>query len=79
VAVIGLPHPRWGETVHAIAIPDAAPVSAAELITWSRQRLAHFKCPRSVEYVDALPRTATGKILKRELRSTRQDRPRVAS
>ena len=44
------------------------PVTGEELISWARERLAHFMCPQTVEFVDALPRTATGKILKRELR-----------
>lgn len=69
-AVIGVPDARWGEAVHAVIVPAHLPhASAAELIAWSRGRLAHFKCPRSVEFVGSLPRTATGKVLKRELRA----------
>jgi acyl-CoA synthetase (AMP-forming)/AMP-acid ligase II len=72
VAVVGRPDPVWGEAVHAVIIPVAgggAPVSAEELISWSRERLAHFKCPKSVEFTGSLPRTTTGKVLKRELRA----------
>ena len=69
VAVIGVPDDRWGETVKALVIraPGAA-VSAEELIAFARGRLAGYKLPRSVEFVDELPRTPSGKVLKRELR-----------
>jgi acyl-CoA synthetase (AMP-forming)/AMP-acid ligase II len=70
VAVLGRPDPTWGEAVHAVIIPAAGQaVPAAEIIAWCRDRLAHFKCPKSVEFTDALPRTTTGKVLKRELRA----------
>jgi acyl-CoA synthetase (AMP-forming)/AMP-acid ligase II len=72
VAVIGRPDAKWGEAVHAVIIPaagQAGAVSADEIIAWCRDRLAHFKCPKSVEFTAALPRTTTGKVLKRELRA----------
>jgi len=70
VAVLGRPEPTWGEAVHAVIIPAAGQtVSAGEIIAWCRDRLAHFKCPKSVEFTDSLPRTTTGKVLKRELRA----------
>ncbi len=70
VAVLGRPDPTWGEAVHAVIIPVAGQaVSADEVIAWCRDQLAHFKCPKSVEFVSALPRTTTGKVLKRELRA----------
>jgi acyl-CoA synthetase (AMP-forming)/AMP-acid ligase II len=70
VAVIGRPDPLWGETVHAVVRPAAgAQVSAQDLISFCRDRLAHFKCPKSVELSGPLPRTTTGKVLKRELRA----------
>lgn len=68
-AVIGVPHERWGETVKAIVAPrSGVRVDAQEVIDFVRQRLAHFKCPTSVDIVEALPRTATGKVLKHRLR-----------
>jgi long-chain acyl-CoA synthetase len=69
VAVIGVPHERWGETIKAVVVPaPGASVDEADLIAFARERLAHYKCPTSVDVVEALPRNATGKILKRELR-----------
>jgi acyl-CoA synthetase (AMP-forming)/AMP-acid ligase II len=70
VAVIGVPDARWGEAVKAIVVrtPGAA-VSAEELIAFARARIAGYKCPKSIDFVEALPRTASGKILKRELRA----------
>jgi len=55
--------------VHAVIIPASEGASAGGIIAWCRDRLAHFKCPKSVEFTDALPRTTTGKVLKRELRA----------
>ena len=70
VAVLGRQDPTWGEAVHAVIIPAAGEaVPAAEIIAWCRDQLAHFKCPKSVEFTDSLPRTTTGKVLKRELRA----------
>jgi fatty-acyl-CoA synthase len=69
VAVIGVPDRKWGETVKAIAVrAPGTHVTAADLIAHARDRLAHFKCPTSVDFVDALPRTATGKVQKFRLR-----------
>jgi acyl-CoA synthetase (AMP-forming)/AMP-acid ligase II len=70
VAIIGVPDDRWGETVKAVvALKPDAESTADELIGWCRERLAHYKCPTSVDLVDALPRNPTGKILKRDLRA----------
>jgi acyl-CoA synthetase (AMP-forming)/AMP-acid ligase II len=69
VAVIGVPHDRWGETVKAIVVKQAgSDPRPEEIIEYARQRLAHYKCPTSVEFVDALPRNPSGKLLKRQLR-----------
>jgi acyl-CoA synthetase (AMP-forming)/AMP-acid ligase II len=69
-AVIGVPHEKWGETAKAVVVPAAgATPDAAELIAYTRDRLAHYKCPTSVELVDTLPLNPTGKVLKRELRA----------
>ena len=69
VAVIGVPDERWGETVKAVVVvrPGGEP-TAEELIAFARERLAGYKLPRSVEFVASLPRTPSGKVLKRELR-----------
>jgi long-chain acyl-CoA synthetase len=71
-AVIGVPHDEMGEQVKAVVQlvdpAEASPKLEAELIEFCRQRLAHYKCPRSVEVVNELPRLPTGKLLKRVLR-----------
>ncbi|MFF3906156.1 acyl-CoA synthetase [Streptomyces sp. NPDC001848] len=67
-AVIGLPDERWVEAVTAVVVPRGE-VTEAELIAHVRDRLPHFKAPKRVLFVDELPRNASGKILKRELRS----------
>jgi long-chain acyl-CoA synthetase len=73
VAVIGVPHPEMGEQVKAVVqLRDGVQPSdelAADLITYVRDRLAHFKAPRSVDFVDELPRSATGKLVKRTLQA----------
>ncbi|MER7949541.1 fatty acyl-CoA synthetase [Streptomyces sp. NPDC096079] len=66
-AVIGLPDERWIEAVTAVVVPRGK-VTEAELLDHTRERLAHFKAPKRVFLVDALPRNASGKILKRQLR-----------
>jgi fatty-acyl-CoA synthase len=69
VAVVGLPHERWGETPFAfVVLQPGAEASEEELIAFARDRLAHFKAPRGVSFVDELPKTATGKIQKFVLR-----------
>nr|MDQ3385310.1 AMP-binding protein [Actinomycetota bacterium] len=68
VAVIGVPDERWGETVKAMVVPAGDPPSPEELIAYTKEQLARFKCPTSVDFVEALPRNPSGKILKRELR-----------
>jgi long-chain acyl-CoA synthetase len=72
-AVIGVPDERWGETVKAIVVrapgvPGDDEALAADLMASTRERLAHYKCPTSVDFVEVLPRNPSGKILKRELR-----------
>lgn len=70
-AVIGVPDQALGEEVRAVvALKPGHAVAEAELIDYCRERLAAFKYPRSIEFRDTLPKTATGKILKRELRVT---------
>ena len=70
VAVIGVPDPRWGEVGLAVVVPaPGAPTDADALLATLRERLAGFKVPQQVRYVTDLPKTATGKIRKPELRS----------
>ena len=72
VATIGVPDEEWGEAVKAVVQPaegvEGTDELAAELMAFCRDRLAHFKCPRSVDFVSELPREDTGKIFKRKLR-----------
>ncbi|HEX6023262.1 MAG TPA: AMP-binding protein [Solirubrobacter sp.] len=69
VAVIGVPDERWGEAVKALVIPaDGAPPEPAELVAFARERLAGYKLPRSIEFVEDFPRTPTGKVRKQDLR-----------
>jgi long-chain acyl-CoA synthetase len=68
-AVIGVPHESHGEEVKAVvALKPGQSATSEDLIAWSKERLAAYKYPRSVEFVDALPKGPTGKILKRELK-----------
>jgi acyl-CoA synthetase (AMP-forming)/AMP-acid ligase II len=69
-AVIGVPDPRWGERVHAVVLPaNGVRVSEEELRRHVRERIAGYKVPRSFEFVDSMPLSGPGKILKRELRA----------
>jgi acyl-CoA synthetase (AMP-forming)/AMP-acid ligase II len=68
VAVIGVPNDDMGEEVQAIDGILTGPELAAELVAYCRSNLAHFKCPRTIEFVDQLPRLPTGKLYKRLLR-----------
>lgn len=69
VCLIGVPDPVYGETVKAVVVPQQdATVDAAELIGFCRERMAHYKCPRSVDVTASLPRNSTGKVLRRTLR-----------
>jgi fatty-acyl-CoA synthase len=69
VAIVGLPDEKWGETPHAfVVLKDGQRATEAEIIEFTRDRLAHFKAPRGVTFVLQLPKTATGKIQKFVLR-----------
>jgi acyl-CoA synthetase (AMP-forming)/AMP-acid ligase II len=70
VAVIGIPDEKWGETVKALVVlaPDQS-ATEDQLIGWCREKLAHYKCPTSVEFRDELARTSTGKLQKFKLRA----------
>ena len=69
VAVIGIPDEKWGELVTALVVTDGSSVTTEDVIAFCRTRLAGYKCPKRVEFVDALPRTATGKLQKFKLRA----------
>jgi acyl-CoA synthetase (AMP-forming)/AMP-acid ligase II len=69
-AVIGVPDERWGERVHALVVATpGATLDEAAVLEFCRGRLAGYKIPKSVEFVAELPRNATGKVLKTELRA----------
>jgi long-chain acyl-CoA synthetase len=69
VAVIGVPDEKWGEAVKAMVVrKEGRTPSEQDIIAFARTRVAAFKAPKSVDFIDALPRNASGKILRRELR-----------
>jgi fatty-acyl-CoA synthase/long-chain acyl-CoA synthetase len=69
VAVIGIPSEEWGESVHAIVVPrEGSRLSEQDVIGFAREHLASYKIPRSISFTDEIPRTGSGKILKRVLR-----------
>ncbi|ANY19200.1 Long-chain-fatty-acid--CoA ligase [Tsuneonella dongtanensis] len=70
VAVIGVPDERWGEAVKAVVVRrPGATLDADGVVSWAREKIAGFKCPKTVDFVDFLPRNPSGKILRRELRA----------
>jgi fatty-acyl-CoA synthase len=85
VAVIPIPDPRWGEVPKAlVSLKPGAKATEADILEFVRGRLSHYKCPRSIEFMDVLPKTGTGKILKKELRKkywsgTESIRPEMAT
>jgi fatty-acyl-CoA synthase/long-chain acyl-CoA synthetase len=69
VAVFGIPNEEWGEAVHAVVVTQPGTrLAASEVIDWAREHLASYKIPRSVSFLDEIPRNGSGKILKRVLR-----------
>jgi len=68
-AVIPVPDAKWGEVPKAVVVlKSGAKATQDEILEFCRAQLSHYKCPRSVDFLDALPKTGTGKVLKRELR-----------
>jgi len=69
VAVIGVPDEKWGESVKACVVLKAgASADAAAIIAFAREQIAHYKCPKSIDFLPALPRNPSGKLLKYQLR-----------
>ena len=69
--MIGVPHPHSGEAVKAyVVVADGATVEEYEIIHHCEARLARYKCPQKVMFVDEIPQSATGKVLRKELRAT---------
>jgi fatty-acyl-CoA synthase len=68
-AVIPVPDEKWGEVPKGLVVvkPGSNPTEA-ELLEFCRSRISHFKCPRSIDFLESLPKTATGKVLKKGLR-----------
>ena len=68
-AVIGIPDEKWGEAVKAIIVPkEGTDPSPDSIIAWARERIAGYKCPKSVDYIQEMPRNPSGKILRKDLR-----------
>jgi fatty-acyl-CoA synthase/long-chain acyl-CoA synthetase len=69
VAVFGIPSEEWGESVHAVVVKADESITEADVVAYARERLAGYKIPRSVSFIDEIPKTGSNKILKRELRA----------
>ena len=71
VAVIGVPNDKWGEAVMAYVVrkEGAKKISSEDVIEYTRSKIARYKCPKTVEFIDELPRNASGKILRKDLRA----------
>jgi acyl-CoA synthetase (AMP-forming)/AMP-acid ligase II len=67
--VFGIPNEEWGESVHAVVVPAHAGVTAEQVTAYAREHLAGYKIPRSITFAEELPKTGSGKVLKRELRA----------
>ena len=71
VAVVGVPSTEWGESPYAVVVlRPGAELSEAQLIAWTRERLAHFKCPAGVSFTGSLARTASGKLQKQAIQAS---------
>ncbi len=75
--VIPVPDEKWGEVPKALVVlKPGSETKEAELLDFCRSRLSHYKCPHSVEFLDSLPKTGIGKLLKRELREKYRTAPK---
>ena len=69
VAVVGVPDEKWGEAIKAFVVAkEGVEVKPEDIIVFSKTQIASFKCPKTVDFIDVLPRNPSGKILRRELR-----------
>ncbi|MFB4163745.1 long-chain-fatty-acid--CoA ligase [Alteribacillus sp. JSM 102045] len=69
VAVVGVPHEKWGEVPHAVIVKrEGTDITEEEIINYARSKMAHFKAPKGISFIDTLPKTASGKIQKVQLR-----------
>lgn len=67
--VIPVPHEKWGEEPKAlVTLKPGSQAKENDLLEFCRSRLSHYKCPRSLEFLESMPKTGSGKVLKRELR-----------
>ena len=67
--MFGIPSEEWGESVHAVLVPKpGSTITEADIEAFTREHLASYKIPRSIDFMDDIPRTGSGKILKRVLR-----------
>jgi fatty-acyl-CoA synthase len=72
--IIGVPDPQWGETVCALVVPkDGVSLTDGDIVSFLQERLASYKKPRHVVFMDSLPRNPSGKVMKRELRERFRD------
>jgi fatty-acyl-CoA synthase/long-chain acyl-CoA synthetase len=70
VAVIGVPDEKWGEAVKAmVVLKPGASATEQDIMTFARTQIAAYKCPKSVDFIEALPRNPSGKILRKDLRA----------
>ena len=68
-AVIGIPDEKWGESVKGfVVLKDGAKLSEVDIISYTKTQIAGYKCPKSINFIDMLPRNPSGKVLRRELR-----------
>ena len=69
-AVIGVPDEKWGESVKGfVVLKEGVELSSDEIISYVKSQIAGYKCPRSIDFIELLPRNPSGKVLRRELRA----------